>query len=98
MYRGRLGERGLRVSDITWLNIYLLMNIYLFSSREIWPAVIYQEAGQQALLWKLKTKPARMEPCRGLPAALLTEQRFSPSAWVPEPCALTQGKSLQYSP
>lgn len=40
-----------------------LMNIYLSFAREIRPTVIYQEAGQWALLWKLKTKPARMELC-----------------------------------
>lgn len=58
---GRLGKWGLHISDLTWLTHEYLLVLRKEKSGSL---SFIKRQGSQALLWKLRTKPARMELCR----------------------------------
>ena len=79
MYGGRLGEQGLRISDITWLT-----HEYLLVLHKRNPARCHLSRGRAAA-FALETQNRACEDgaVPGLPAGPPAEQRFSLSAWVP---------------
>lgn len=63
-YRGEegwLGKWGLHISDLTWLTHEYLLVLRKEKSGSL---SFIKRQGSRALLWKLRTKPARMELCR----------------------------------